>query len=258
MKIFDCFLFSKELDILEIRLNELDQYVDKFILCESKFSFAGKPKPLIFEENKNRFTKFLNKIVHLVIEDPLENYSAENREYYNRNYLLSGIPNNIEEEDIIIFSDVDEIPKIQNLPSNFDVCVFRQDMYYFNFNSKFISPNDHANWHGSIAFKAKYKNQINLQNLRFQRYNIPQIVGDGGWHFSYFGSVDDIIQKIINGGHTEMHNLNINEEIIYNRIKNQQDVLGRDNYVLKNVNNNIDLPAFVLYNKTKYNTYFNE
>jgi len=256
MKIIDCFLFSNELDILEIRLNELNDKVDKFLICESKETFAGNSKELIYEKNKNRFYQFNEKIIHIIVDKFPQNISAENREYFNRNYILNGIPNSFTDEDIIIFSDVDEIPKINNLNKSLDLSVFRQDMYYFNFNTKFIEPNDHANWHGSIAFKAKFKSQVNLQNLRFNRYNINTVVQDGGWHFSYFSNPQNVINKIKNGGHTEMFDLSLNENIIAERIEKRIDVLGRTGYILKGIENNKDLPKYVLDNKEKYRHLF--
>ena len=129
-------------------------------------------------------------------------------------------------------------------------------MYYFNFNTKFIKPEDHKNWHGTIGFKAKYKNKVNLQDLRFNRYNIQPIIQDGGWHFSYFSNPSDIINKIINGGHSDMLNLNLNTDIINERIINQKDVLGRQGYDLININDNKELPKFVLNNKEKYSHLF--
>lgn len=258
MKVIDCFLFSNELDMLEIRLNELNDKVDKFLICESRETFAGKPKELVYEKNKDRFSQFEEKIIHLVVEKFSGSVSAENREYFNRNYILNGIPDSFNDEDIIIFSDVDEIPKIDNLDKSLEIAVFRQDMYYFNFNSKFIEPNDHANWHGSIAFKAKFKNEANLQNIRFNRYNIQSVVNDGGWHFSYFSDARNIINKIKNGGHTEMVHLDLDEMLISERVKNRIDVLGRNGYVLKEIKNNQDLPKYVLDNKEKYKHLFYE
>jgi beta-1,4-mannosyl-glycoprotein beta-1,4-N-acetylglucosaminyltransferase len=104
MKVIDCFLFSNELDMLEIRLNELNDKVDKFLICESRETFAGKPKELVYEKNKDRFSQFEEKIIHLVVEKFSGSVSAENREYFNRNYILNGIPDSFNDEDIIIFS----------------------------------------------------------------------------------------------------------------------------------------------------------
>lgn len=256
MKIIDTFLFSNELDMLEIRLNELNPYVDKFLICESKVSFAGNRKEAYFEKNKSRYEKFLHKIIHVVIENLPENILPEHREYFNRNYIAKAIPYDFDGDDIVLFSDVDEIPKMQNLPKKEDVFVFRQDMYYFNFNTKFIAPNDHKNWHGTIGFKAKYKSQVALQDLRFNRYNIQPVIQDGGWHFSYFSNASDIINKITNGGHSELLKLNLNDDLINQRIKDQKDVLGREGYELVRILDNNNLPTFVLNNKEKYKKFF--
>lgn len=255
MKIIDTFLFFNELDILDIRLNELYDKVDRFILCESKYTFAGREKSLIFEENKLRYSKFLDKITHIILDQNYPNYSAENREFYNRSAISLGLKNI--DADIIMLSDVDEIPKVEYLNRDIDISVFRQDMYYFNFNTKFLQPEDHLNWHGSIAFNAKYLD-INLGWLRNQRYNISNIIKDGGWHFSYFNTTNNIIQKIINGGHTDLHNIGINEDIIKYRINNYIDVFDRPGYLLEHILDNQNLPKYILQNKKKYSHLFKD
>ena len=67
--IYDCFMFFNELDVLEIRLNELYHAVDKFILVEATKTHAGKDKTLFFNENKQKFSKFLDKIQHIIIDE---------------------------------------------------------------------------------------------------------------------------------------------------------------------------------------------
>lgn len=128
-KIFDCFIFFKELELLEIRLNELDPVVDRFVLCESAITHSGKPKPLVFAENRDRFAPFLKKINHVVVDDmpytassspAISNADRRTRgrrpakwranERFQRNAIRRGL-SEARRDDFVILSDVDEIPR---------------------------------------------------------------------------------------------------------------------------------------------------
>jgi beta-1,4-mannosyl-glycoprotein beta-1,4-N-acetylglucosaminyltransferase len=114
-RLYDCFLFFNELDLLEIRLNELEEVVDRFVLCESPYTFRGQPKPLHFHENRERFKRFLPKIEHVVVTDvpmggPQTEHAYFRKERFQRNALRRGLASAVA-EDFIILSDVDEIPR---------------------------------------------------------------------------------------------------------------------------------------------------
>ena len=115
--LYDCFTFFNELDILEIRLNEMAPAVDRFVLVEARKTFQGADKPLYFEENKHRFASFLNKIEHIVIDFPDNNdgyrqakSAAWAREYFQRDQISRGLQS-MTADDLILVSDVDEIVK---------------------------------------------------------------------------------------------------------------------------------------------------
>ena len=114
--IYDCFSFFNELDLLEIRLNTLDSIVDKFILVESTLTHTGKAKPLYYAENKNRFEKFNNKIIHIIVDEfpYFQNINTREmawiRENCQRNAILRGIPKPANDDDYLIIADLDEIP----------------------------------------------------------------------------------------------------------------------------------------------------
>ncbi len=114
MKIYDCFTFFNELELLELRLKILSPYVDYFILVESNITFRGKTKPFYFDINDNRFKSYKNKIIHIKYENiPQEtkpnDYSLEIQQ---RNYIFQGLQqiNNCNDNDLVIISDLDEIP----------------------------------------------------------------------------------------------------------------------------------------------------
>jgi beta-1,4-mannosyl-glycoprotein beta-1,4-N-acetylglucosaminyltransferase len=114
MKIFDCFLYSNEDLILDVRLNTLSNYVSRFVIVEANKDHQGKEKKLNF--NINNFQKFKNKITYLVVDDFPKNLTNWQRENYQRNFISNGL-HDVQEDDYIIISDVDEIPNLENIDS---------------------------------------------------------------------------------------------------------------------------------------------
>ncbi len=116
IKIYDCFTFFNELDILEIRLNILNDDVDFFVLVESTKTHSGNNKELFFEKNKSRFQKFSHKIIHIIVDDMPE-VKGGNRwllENFQRNAITRGL-SQCKDTDLILISDLDEIPNIKKL-----------------------------------------------------------------------------------------------------------------------------------------------
>ncbi|RLP91699.1 N-acetylglucosaminyltransferase, partial [Micromonospora sp. CV4] len=142
--VYDCFVFYDELDLLEIRLNVLDKVVDKFVIIESKKTFRGTDKPLFYIENTQRYAQFESKIIHVVVEDfpkinwkKLRPFSNWDREDYQRNALAKALAN-CAPEDVIIFSDVDEIPtpeKVTEYLHKPGIKTFYQELYYYYLNN---------------------------------------------------------------------------------------------------------------------------
>ena len=116
MKVIDVFPFFNELDLLEIRLNSLDPYVDCFILSEATKTFSGLDKPLYYQENKERFKKFSDKIIHNIVEDntPQELHPYE-RDIFQKNSIKEIVLKNVSDDDAIIWSDIDEVPNPEEL-----------------------------------------------------------------------------------------------------------------------------------------------
>ena len=152
MKIFDCFMYFDEEVVLDVRLNTLDEFVDYFVIVESRFTHKGDWRELKF--NQKRFKKFKDKIIYIVYEKEPEEIEIVNsndseneksRKYiFNAIYRENGQRNHIEkglelanQNDIILISDVDEIPNL--LGVNFNkinekIILFKQDMFYYKFN----------------------------------------------------------------------------------------------------------------------------
>jgi|TARA_B110001452_G_C15205569_1_gene418230 beta-1,4-mannosyl-glycoprotein beta-1,4-N-acetylglucosaminyltransferase len=275
MKIIDSFIFYNELDLLEYRLSILNEYVDYFILVESSYTFTGKPKKLYYQENKDRFDKFNHKIIHINVTNPPFifpniNYNANNQwrnEYHQRCQIALGINKLIpylNNEDIIITSDVDEIPNpniLQNIKNNtlqYDMNNLNRlelDMYYYNLNFRV---GDGANWHGIKLLNIKtYKSlKISFQQMRLweHSHSLP-IINSGGWHLSYFGDKEFIKNKIMAFSHQEYNNYNyLNDYNLEKALKNGINLIGGLDlqFIPINENNNLP-PKYEIYLKQYYN-----
>ena len=170
MKIYDCFMFFDEEMLLDLRLNVMDKYVDKFVITESTYMHSGKSKKLIFD--KNKFKKFKDKIIYIVVdEEPSDliqikdsdtlnekqikmTINAKKREMFQINKTQEGIIN-ADNDDIIIVSDIDEIPNLEktNIKNiNNKLIFFKQKMFYYKLNLFYAE----MPWFGTKACKKKY------------------------------------------------------------------------------------------------------
>jgi beta-1,4-mannosyl-glycoprotein beta-1,4-N-acetylglucosaminyltransferase len=264
MKIFDCFQYFNEDHIVDLRLNILNQYVNTFVIVESTVNHQGKSKKLNFDINK--YKKYKDKINYIVVDDTPDSLKKPHRggeslvEQHQRNSIIKGLKN-ADDNDFIILSDVDEIPNLNKL-KEFDknnYAVFSQKMFMYKINLLNLNEN---NWHGSkICLKKNLKSPQWLRNLKFKKYpfwridkikNI-QIIEDGGWHFAYLQSPENISNKIKSFAHGEFNKKNIvDEEKIKSKIEKGQDIFERG-YNLRKVKIDNSFPEFILKNKEKLN-----
>ena len=254
MRIFDCFMYFDEELVLDLRLNILNEYVDYFVIVESKYTHKGEYRNLKFD--KQKFKKFEKKIIYLVYDEhpkEIENIfnndnndeksrkyilNASRRENSQRNFILNGLKA-AEKNDYILISDVDEIPNLANTQLNNikeKIIFFKQDMFYYKFNLKL--PN--LKWTGTKACKKKYlKSPQWLRNIkdkkypfyRFDiyfsnnRYNDVKIISDGGWHFSNIKTAEQIEHKLKSYLHHREFDLNpMSKEQINETIEKKQAI----------------------------------
>ena len=214
MKIIDCFLFFNELDLLEFRLKLLDRFVDHFVIAESNYTYTGAPKPYYYQEAKERFAPWHHKIIHLPIKQeiaglefiPQEGYNPESAEWKlengQRNSLLEGVIN-MDESDIVLLSDLDEIPDPKALKKAINMdkpLAFSHLFHYYFLNCQ--NSGEGRWWKGSIASSVKQFREITPQGLRNNR-DIYRSIPHAGWHFSFLGGVEKIKHKINSFAHTE-------------------------------------------------------
>ena len=254
MKIFDCFMYFDEDLILDLRLNLLNNYVDEFVIVESIYTHSGKQRKLLFDIKK--FEKFKNKINYIILKDPpldldifnkveTENkrnskyiLNAVKRENLQRNTILNGLKSALP-DDLIIISDLDEIPNLENnIIKDIEnkIILFKQKFFYYKFNLKL----NNFPWYGSKA--CRKKNLISPQWLRnvkdkvypfwrldvlfsSKKYQNIKIIENGGWHFSNIKTPADIEKKLKNYLHHREYELNpIGEKKISEIIKEKKPI----------------------------------
>ena len=262
MKIFDCVTFFEENRLMELRFNILNNYVDKFIICEAKYNHQGVKKKINF--NKNNFPKFKKKITHIIVEKFPKNLNPWQRQAFQREKIFEGLEN-ADENDLILFSDPDEIPnpnKLKNLRLKKKYLIFMQVMSYYKFNLR--NKNLGNNWEGTRGCKKKnlfsidfMRQKIKKKNLNYNFWRIDkekniQIINNGGWHFSYLLKPKEIQKKIRTFAHNEYNKKKYTSlENIYNSIKNYKDLFHRS-IVYKKIKLNSSFPKYILKNKKKF------
>ncbi|MDE6996142.1 MAG: glycosyl transferase GT17 family protein [Lachnospiraceae bacterium] len=213
--IYDCIPFFNELDILRLRMQILSPYVDKFVLEEATVTFSGEPKEMIFAKNREMFREFEDKIIYIAVENsPVSGVTTHERDKFQKNQLIRGLQA-CGPDDIVIFSDVDEIPKpetLQKILKEFDpdkIYHLAQRMFYCFLNMEEISGNllsitgefpgiTQKQWlgtkicsFGNLPEKGiVYLREVAPGDLRSVR------VADGGWHFGYMGGDRDVAKRI--------------------------------------------------------------
>jgi beta-1,4-mannosyl-glycoprotein beta-1,4-N-acetylglucosaminyltransferase len=249
--IYDCFTFNDELDILELRLKYLEDKVDFFVLVESRKTFTGIKKPLYFLENMTRFLKYKNKIIHLIIDDFHSDIAWEN-EYYQRNFIKKGLID-CNDSDLIFISDVDEIPQIGKIVTNYKiskprVVPLRNFYYYFNnlmyINHKFTFHKILVKefiFYNTIVSRYKYIKEINIgkrDNFKSQFGVLSNLFFTKplGYHFSYlFGcEIDRYLKKLESFSHTELNTEYFkNRERVSEVINKNLDIFNRNHFTFK-------------------------
>ena len=290
MKIIDCTTYYSEDLMLDVRFNILNQYVDKFIITESKFSHSGAKKSLNF--NIDNFPKFKDKIQYLVIENEPEGINTSSNSSSTKrmnsllrieqsyNFMFDAIKD-ASDNDLICLSDNDEIPNFNSnhfKNSQNDIYIFKQLFFYYKFNLFY----DLMPWYGTKACKKKKLLSFSwLRNLKNRKYpfwrldtlfsNSKQtnlkIVDDGGWHFTNLKTAEEIYTKLSNfGHHNEFDASGVTakdiQKCIDNRVVNYNHQADKSegnkynaNYKLQLVGDEI-LPNYLTNNKDKYKDWF--
>lgn len=254
-KIIDGFIFYNELNLLKYRLNILYDVIDYFIIVESTHTFTGKEKELYFNNNKSEFDKFKDKIIHIIVDNfpykyPNINYLNNEQwinEGFQRDSILKGVYkiNDLIDNDLIIISDLDEIPDprvlniIKNQNINIEIYSLEMDFYYYNLRTIFENK-----WYYSKIISFKKFKEINLSFTDIRNLNLNEYIKQSGWHLSYFGDSNFIKNKIQTFSHQE-YNTDIYTNIlnISQKIEQCKDLFDREVHPKKvDIQNNNYLP----------------
>ncbi len=289
MKIYDCFLYFDEELLLDVRLNILDKFIDKFVIVESKYSHRGEQRKPTFDIKK--FQKFKNKIEYILLEDNPNNlYEIKDtdnrknekiilngnfREFYQRNALALGFKN-ADKDDLIIISDVDEIPFLENLNFNEiknQPVFFNQIFCCYKFNlyskmnwcgsrmirkKKLISPQ----WLRDIKDKNYSKFRIDTYFSK-KKFNNIKFIENGGWHFSYLKNPSGVEKKLKSIRHhieydqnplgiKKIEELIKKKKLIYNYEADQRTKNKFENNETLNILEKTKLPEYIQKNFNKF------
>lgn len=292
IKIYDVFCFFNELDLLEIRLNILDPYVDHFVIYEASRTFSGDPKPLYFQENRHRFKKWEHKIIHYVVdnvpknEDDLQGrlYANKDLDIINREIIVNSLTSdlvtrndqewfhwarefyikesvikaltNIGDEDICYVSDLDEIwnPEITIDYSKDDIFKPMQVGYQYYFNNR-SDEDPWFGWSGTIVTKFKNIKALGINHVRSH----PKMgrasytfLKNGGWHFGFMGGYEGARRKIEESNHFYYNTKEALSEL-QNMISKNKDHRKRGIKLWKDERG---LPQYILDNREKYKKIF--
>ena len=292
MRIFDCFMFYDEEVVLDIRLNSLKNFVDCFVIVESKFYHNGKKRDLKFDINK--YPKFKDKIIYIVQdEEPLNLetvkkeddeglksykfiFNAHKRENFQRNLISKGL-DKANEDDLIMISDVDEIPNLKDLNVarvNNKIVIFEQNIFYYKLN-RYL---EGFTWHGTKACKKKNLKSPqwirNVKNKKFgfwrldtffseNKYINKIFIKDGGWHFSNLKNPVDIENKLKSYLHHrdfEVENIDLkeisklvrNNETIYDMFTDKRQKKFSENKRKLSLYPKNKLPQYIIDNENKF------
>ena len=263
MKIFDCFIFFDERDLVELRINILKDYVDYFVICEAKQNHRGVQKKLNFPLEK--FDQIKEKIIYITLDSFPKFNSSWKRQDYQRNYLLNGL-SKADSNDLILFSDADEIPNPKILKNLYKECydkvgIFVQKFFYYKLN---LNVPSYSEWEGTRATIKKniksfswMRDKVKLKNLKYKFWRLDKYkrvykVDNGGWHFSFLGDPKFIASKIKSYTHNELDKDEFtNLDKISQRIVNFKDPFDREKELIK-IDIDSTFPDYILNNKEKF------
>ena len=243
-KVYDCFCFFNEDMLLKLRFDTLWDQIDYFVLCESVITISGNPKPLHFDISK--FEKYKSKIRHLIVKDyPFNTIDAWRNERFQRNFISEGLFD-ATDSDLILISDVDEIPE-PSLIKSYDANKylrgdFVQRNYAYFLNNLSVKNNKPTPWYGSKITTYRYFKDYfyeierirtfkssgffrALKRVYFGKFKV-QTINNGGWHFSWIGNAQKIIKKLESFAHQEYNKPEFkNLKLMEDRIRNGEHIL---------------------------------
>ena len=223
MKIYDCFTFFNEFELLELRLRELYDHVDHFVIVEANRTFQNKEKPFYYKENSERFAQWADKIVYCEVVDMPADTDAWARERHQRDAIVRAVAD-AAPEDIIMISDADEIPRPETVDylrtNDRSIWGFRMPLFNFRYNYMLVNQDCYTVWSGALRKKLL----VSAEDFRRMRHALNdfeygaqdamlEIVEHAGWHFTYLGNEDFAKTKIQSFAHAETNRPDILDQL---------------------------------------------
>lgn len=268
--IYDCFTFYNGFELLEARLNILNDIVDRFVIVEATKTQSNQDKILFFKENQKRFKAFENKIIHIIVDKYPEIENSWTIENYQRNCISQALIN-CKDDDIIIISDFDEIPNPQSILEYKDspgIKAFQQHVFYYYLNNlsneywdqaKMLSYKDFKNILDDyniyrLNLSAKLNQGTTATKIRLYKGEKLTVINNGGWHFSYMMSPEAIVNKIKIFAHQEFNNKNYNDiQTIKEKINRGEDLFNRPELKYCKVKiTEEEFPPYIVANQDKF------
>jgi beta-1,4-mannosyl-glycoprotein beta-1,4-N-acetylglucosaminyltransferase len=193
--IVDAFMFYNELDILELRLTVLDEYVDRFVLVEAEVNHVGTSKELFFQNNKDRFAKWLSKIEHVIVtaDESPKDKNPWSREKYQRECILRGLES-VPDEAVVMISDVDEIPDMNIVPfEKLEHPISSVHMWMYQYSLDYLLMTEP--WFGTVVTTAALVRKHGPNMFRDNRWKFFTYAY-AGWHLSSFGDAKHVLNKL--------------------------------------------------------------
>lgn len=231
----DGFTFYNELDMLEYRLTVLDEIVDYFVLVEATRTHAGNPKLLYYSMNKERYAKWNHKIIHIVVD--LKSNKSWHNEHTQRRAIDQGFEQlNLKDNDIIMVSDVDEIPDINllraylSMPDPKKDILLQQNVHVYSIeNIAGMCTSTKVVPYKIYGDKYRYDCEFVRMWSAINHQEQQLVAANGGWHLTYFGDKNFVHNKLANFAHQEFNNEYFNtKDIIEEKIKTHKSLQGKD------------------------------
>ena len=249
--IYDCFTFFNEIDLLELRLETLDRVVDRWVLVESTRTHSGHDKPLYFAESLARFARFNERIIHVIVDDNPDGSDSWIRERHQRDAIMRGLSKCLD-SDLVMVSDLDEIPDPRDVMAaskqdGISVFEHRNCYYFLNAMNGF--------WHGTRS--TSYR-QLRVSSPNDLRASTGSIFPQSGWHYSFFGGVRLIQQKLKSYAHQEYNTASVTDpHRLKAAIATGTDLFGRTSVRFRLLANK-HLPIPVQSNRARFSEYLVE
>jgi beta-1,4-mannosyl-glycoprotein beta-1,4-N-acetylglucosaminyltransferase len=264
MRIIDNFLFSNEYDVLELKLETMYDYVDEFIVVESDATFTNLTKEYNFEKNKERYSRWLDKITYIKVSSP-KHTNAWDNEFWSRDQFKLGW-NNIQSGDILIISDCDEIirPETLEFIRNSDYNYYGLMAPIFNFKANYLNTeNEYTVWPVAYRYKeginyipSLMRRTANEQFIFRNRTDKSILVHHAAWHFSSYGNNEFIKNKLQSFSHTELNIPKYVDNIDVDKfIEESNNHINQNSGKWKKVILDNYFPKPILNNKEKYKDY---